>query len=149
VADTVKTGILENLETVLQGITVAGGYHRNVRTVSRLAKELTDAQGDMIFIAASREKKTNMSPMLTESTMTVFLAALVYEQDDLAQAIDEIASDITKVVSIDETRGNKAISTNVVGIEDAATEATDPLGSCLVEVEIVYRHQWGDPTATA
>ena len=146
-ADPTKTLIVENLQTALQNITVANGYHRNVRTVSRLAKELSDAQGDAIFIAACREKKVPMSTTLrTEVTLTVMLAAIVYEQGDLAQAIDEIATDIEKAISVDESRGSKATSTNFVSVEDAATEGTDPLGSCLVEVEIVYRHRWGDPT---
>ena len=148
-ADTRKTTILENLQTALQGITVSGGYHRNVRQVSRLAKELTDGQGDFIFIAACRERKDNVSPVITDVYMTVMLAAIVYEQGDLAQAIDEIASDITVALSVDETRGATAISTNVVSIEDAATEGTDPLGSCLVEVEIHYRHRWGSPVTAA
>jgi hypothetical protein len=149
VADTRKTTILENLQTALQGINGTGSYHRKVRQVSRLAKELSDGQGDFIFIFGCRETKDNVSPVITNVRLTVMLAAIVYEQGDLAQAIDEIASDITVAISADETRGGVAISTNVVSIEDAATEGTDPLGSCLVEVEIQYRHRWGSPVTAA
>lgn len=148
-ADSIKSQILDNIVTTLQGVTAANGYNRTIRAVSRSAKSLMEAARDMVFVGASRvEYPTSLEPN-SSALLTVMLDCVAEDMDNLPKAVDDLASDVVKALGVDVTRGTLAIDTNVISIEELIMEDLEPMGACLVEVQVKFRHEWGDPYTAA
>jgi hypothetical protein len=145
VADTLKTQILDNLVTVIDAIVANGTYNRTVRAASRAAKTLTEAQRDVVFITNSPVTKIQLVNSVTQCTLTAFVACVVEDATDLDKAVDDMAADVEKAICTDITRSGSAIDTNVVSVENQVIEEMSPMGTCVLEVSILYRHQFGDP----
>ena len=144
-ADTIKTQILANLITAIEGVTEANGYNRTVRAVARESKSLATAERDLVFVSSQREVKTFLESSLVEVTLHVGIACVIEDRSDLAKAVDDIAADIEKAICVDTSRGTLAKDTQVVGTEDHTSADMEPMGSSVMEVEITFRHAFGNP----
>jgi len=145
VADTIKTQIVSDMVSAIENITVANGYNRNVRKVSSSALPVSDAQRDLVFLMTGRETKEDRTNSVTECNLTVMVGCVVEDYSNLMKAVHDIAADVTKALLSDITRGGLAVDTRIVSIEDQLNEDLEPLGTCILEVLVKYRHLWGDP----
>jgi hypothetical protein len=149
VPDTIKTQILANLITAIEGVTEANGYNRTVRAVAREAKDLNTPERDLVFVSSQHETKGR--PLLNnkvEVVLHIGIACVVEERNDLAKAVDNIAADVEKAICTDVSRGTLAIDTVVTRTEDHVVADLEPLGSSVMEVEITFRHAFGNPYST-
>jgi len=145
VSDTVKTRIVSDLMSAIENVTKKNGYNRTVRKVSTTSVPVTDAQRDLVFITTGNETKTDRTNAVTECSLTVMIGCVVEDFSDLMKAVHDISADVTKAILSDPTRGGLAVDTRVSRIEDQVSSDLEPLGSCIMEVQIRYRHAWGDP----
>ena len=146
VADTIKTQILSNLITAIEGVTEANGYNRTVRKVAREAKDLNTPQRDLVFVSTQFETKGE--PLLDNKvgvTLHLTVVCIVEDSSDLAKAVDNISADVEKAICTDVSRGTLAIDTVVTRTEDHVVSDLEPMGSSVMEVEITYRHTFGNP----
>lgn len=144
-ADTRKTQIIDNLVDAIATVTAANGYNRTVRFCSSKIQPIDRVQRDIVFVTTIQERKENETNNFTDVTLTVHVGCIVEDRTDLTKAVHDMAADVTKAISTDPTRGGLAIDTNVVTVTDEIASDLEPEGSCLLEVEIRYRHKWGDP----
>ena len=145
-ADTIKTQILSNLITAIEGVTEANGYNRTVRKAAREAKDLNTPLRDLVFVSTQFETKDK--PLLSdkvEVTLHITIACVVEDSSDLAKAVDNIAADVEKAICTDVSRGTLAIDTVVTRTEDHVVSDLEPMGSSVMEVEITFRHAFGNP----
>ena len=149
-ADPIVTRICDNLVTTLRGITKAAGYSRDVRHVSKTAVGPDQPLRDSITVAGVTERKTDADATAGRKVeLVVLLGCLVDENDDVGLAIQELAADVEKILSIDFQRSNLAIDTKVVSVVYDISEDLKPLGDCVIELSIPYKHKWGDPRTVA
>jgi hypothetical protein len=138
--------IIENLVDTLEDVTETAGYNRTLRTVTDKLTIPTSALRDIAFVAGVREAKKYAScNNVVQSTMTVLINVVVEEGDDLTLAVRQAAADVEKILHVDPKRGALACDTKIVSVEYETFSDNEPLGSCTLEVEILYRHRANDP----
>lgn len=147
--DTVKTRILDDIVDTIKGIASGAQFRRTVRRAGRKVLPLTDSLRDMVYVASHREEKSDLAPTVKQVKLYVDLECVVEDTNDVAQAVDDIATDIETALDIDVTRNSLAIDTNVMGSEDYLIEELEPQGVCVVHVQVMYRHVRGDPRTVA
>lgn len=144
-ANPVKTSILQNLVTTLQGINTAAGYERTIKTVTRSAAGIPAmAAMDAACILSCDIRKEHLCSC-TVCTMTVLVMVMAEERYDLPTAIDDLEAAVEKALAVDITRGGFALDTKVVGAREAVSEELEGLGGSVIEIEIKFRHTVGDP----
>jgi hypothetical protein len=147
---TVRENILENLKTVLSGITTANGYQNDIQSVQRWRQ-----QGNSLVLvpcavvnAGPEEKDPVPNPFMT-CKLTVYLDIWARQDDADPQSTDTLLNsllgDVEKAVMQDVTRGGFAKDTNIKSNTLFETLEGQPYSGIVMEVEIVYQHKQGDP----
>jgi len=67
------------------------------------------------------------------------------QDDDTADAIDQLAADVEKALSVDISRNDLAYDTKIQAVRKFISEDMQPEGNCEIDVLINYRHVEGDP----
>jgi hypothetical protein len=143
-ADPVSNAILDHVITTIGAIESGATYSRTVRECKRLVSVPQDiAQFDSVFVFDAGTTKDYLTGQ-TRCEMSLMLFCAV-QDDDPATAIDQIAADVEKALSVDITRNDKAIDTKITAIRKELSEDNSPEGYCEMDVLIIYRHQEGDP----
>ena len=149
--NSVRENILDNIETTLQGITVANGYNYTftAETVQRWKQHgnnFVDVPC-IVINAAPEEKAPGPDPYLTcRLTVHIDVWTRQIESDNTPtdKIINKLLADVEKALMADHTRGGSARETNLVG--NVPFEAVD--GShvgIIVDIEIVYQHLRTNP----
>ena len=147
-SDSLKTQILDNLVTAIEGVTEANGYSRTVRAVSREAKDLVSAERDMVYVESQYQtKEKELLSDKVEVELHVGLVCVVEDRSSLSQAVDDLTRDIEKAIKVDGTRGGLAKDTRVLRVDDHVVEELEPTAGAIMEVEITFRHTFGNPDA--
>lgn len=149
-ADTVREKIMQNIVTVLQGITVAAGYNNTIAAVERY-KAYGNHSVDIpaIVVSEGDESDSNNADPLTSCVMEVYLAVGTRqaESDTAASGavLNSLLGDIKKAVMTDHTRGGYAIDTEFKSIEPFEIEAGNAQIGLLISLEVQYRHLITNP----
>ena len=144
-ADTIVTQILDDIVSTLKGVTVSGGYNRNIRTALRTATSFTEMPRlDCVFVSADSETKEELSGR-SQCLLTVTLTAFAEDSNDTVAAAHDLGADIHKALYVDPTRSNLAIDTSVISVSYFGIEGNETVSGCTVELQILYRHDYGDP----
>jgi hypothetical protein len=145
-ADTVEYSILDNITTTLQGVSTANGYNRNIKDATLDTQTFVSQHADAVYIESVEQIKESKLNSVTECTLTVAVVCKAVDGSNLSKAIADLSADVEKALCVDEKRSSNAVSTNIVAVRDRWNSEEDPTeGGCVIEVEILYRHQRGDP----
>lgn len=142
-ANSKRKSILNYLrDTTLPGITVAGGYSQDIKTVERGIRPLdalADSNLPAIFIGKTIEKRQNITRNQYQSFITVFLVGFVDGSDGTSpqEALDDLIGDTTKAVETDRTLGGNA---KWLEMKNVTTDDGNlgPRAAFVMEVEISY-----------
>ncbi|MAB56863.1 MAG: hypothetical protein CL524_04860 [Aequorivita sp.] len=139
-----RKDILDNIETVLNTITTGNGYKTTVTTVEPVAKGWGDmGAGLKPFIGFSPgSERFDYQPC--GSIRVVLGIALTCHisgstQGARSSALNDLLDDIIKALSLDTSRGGKAISTTISQVEtDEGSPDSSYEGSMLIRVDVAY-----------
>jgi hypothetical protein len=148
-ADTIMTQIIQNVVTTLEGITEDAGYNRTVQIVNDTATTPDSSLGDSVCVAAVSEQKQNVANDQKDVVLTLILNCTVNQYDAFQQAVSDLAADVEKSLCVDGGRGGLATDTNIVSTNYWLSEDLRPTGGCVITVEILFSHKWGDPYSLA
>jgi len=140
----VSNTIIDNVVSTIAAITAGATYERTVKVCERLTFLPSGiTQYDAVFVYDGGFTKDYLSTQ-TRVVMNLLLDCWVMD-DDPATAIDQLAADIEKALSVDLSRGNNAIDTKITAGRKYVNEDMKPEANCELDVQITYRHQEGDP----
>lgn len=141
----VRESILNNLETVLTGITTVAGYENNIASVQRW-KQRGNPLKDVpciVITAGPEEKKKGPNPLIT-ARLKVYLELYTRQDEGDSTATDtflnSILKDIEKALYADVTRAGKAVDTDIQEVIPFGAEVGNGHAGLIVGVEILYRH---------
>jgi hypothetical protein len=148
-ATPLDTQIINNVVTTISAITAGATYSRTVNVCERLTYIISEtSEYDAVFIYDAGCTKSYLDSSVVECVQNVMLDCWA-QDDDTAEAIDQLAADIEKALSVDITRGSLARDTQIRAITKTITEDQKPEANCTIEITIMYRHADGDPYTTA
>lgn len=145
-----RTGILLDILSTLQGITVSNGYNTEVTAVGTtlLSREEARLIGEppVLCFGPGKDIPTHMAFEDMRVVMPVVILGYIEETEwaDRSAKLNLLIDDIIAVLSVDTTRGENCVSTYFSGFDtdeqdpDAATGLKDGGGTCIVELSIPY-----------
>ena len=152
--------IIQNVVTVVDGVTVANGYNQNLDAVRPLRLDLDDVgpavNGKVVVVhddpAVDEEHSNAGNPARQAWKLMVTLIAYVLPSDDSATAIDtlinRVRADLEKALQVDPTRGGLAVWTMPAGSQKFVLEGGGVTGVA-VFADVLYRTPIGDPYTNA
>ncbi len=152
--ETVRERILQNIKTVLEGVTIANGYNFDFTTAtvqrwSMHGNRMVDMP--MVVISPGDEDESSMPNPFEECLLTLYLDIFFVNDDNDPVPTDtylnRLQGDIKKAVLQDPTRGGEAVDTDVLGTTPFETTEAQPYAGIIMEVRVRYRHLRKDPTA--
>ena len=147
---------MKNLQTTLQGITVANGYANTLLAVERVLQRGQSSQAPMAYVLegdddVTTNEESGQIGLLLRRTLTVGIV-LIVQQDEAVDArsasevMNSLIADVQKALQGDYQRGGVAIDTHEHSISPVQTEEGMPVLSSTVAYRIEYRHRRTDPT---
>jgi len=152
--ETVRERILQNIKTVLEGVTIANGYNfdftpATVQRWSMHGNRMVDMP--MVVISPGDEDESSMPNPFEECLLTLYLDIFfVNDENDPVPTdtyLNRLQGDIKKAILQDSTRAGNAIDTDVLGTTPFETTEAQPYAGIIMEVRVRYRHLRTDPTA--
>lgn len=152
--ETVRERILQNIKTVLEGITIANGYNfdftpATVQRWSMHGNRMVDMP--MVVISPGDEDESSLPNPFEECLLTLYLDIFfVNEENDPVPTdtyLNRLQGDIKKAILQDSTRAGNAVDTDVLGTTPFETTEAQPYAGIIMEVRVSYRHLRTDPTA--
>ncbi len=152
--ETVRERILQNIKTVLEGVTIVNGYNFdfNPQTVQRWSmhgNRMVDMP--MVVISPGDEDESSLPNPFEECLLTLYLDIFfVNEENDPVSTdtyLNRLQGDIKKAILQDSTRAGNAVDTDVLGTTPFETTEAQPYAGIIMEVRVRYRHLRTDPTA--
>jgi len=130
-ADAVRKLILQNIRVELQKILVENGYHNDLEpnAVRRAAGTgLTASELPTLFIVAGTETAEEGPPGLTTWELGVTVEAHLRESnpEKLADAVEDIASDIRRAMHVDNGRGKRPDGSGAANAIDTVDVSAEP-----------------------
>lgn len=118
----IREDIINNIESTLAGITVAGGYNNNIGVVTRESERFehySTSEYPIALIVWDSETKEGMDAAYNtvESDLVIIIRGAVYATSAIETALNNFIEDIEKVLAVDTTRNNKAEFTAPMAIE--------------------------------
>tara|TARA_R110000824_G_scaffold401624_1_gene613168 strand:+ start:110 stop:565 length:456 start_codon:yes stop_codon:yes gene_type:complete len=144
-----RTSILSNMSTTLAGITTGNGYNTTVVTVEGEAKTWADVPASLkpwIGYVPTAETLQYLPGNQIRVVLPVQLICHIVGQTQSARsvALNNLLDDVIAVLSVDTTRGSKAISTTVLSVEtDEGAPGAIGEGSMVLAVEVAYMRTSG------
>lgn len=145
--------ILDDIDTALKTISVAGGFKTDVATVERGWREWSDVgAGEMPWIgrAVVETRPEHLPGRLIRPVMSLTIAAYVNngETDATEAAISDLHDDIIAALEKDTTRAGNAIQTTWVATrsDEFAPDRIDSqggVGQVLMDFEVAYLRTTG------
>ncbi len=152
--ETVRERILQNIKTVLEGVTIANGYNfdftpATVQRWSMHGNRMVDMP--MVVISPGDEDESSLPNPFEECLLTLYLDIFfVNEENDPVPTdtyLNRLQGDIKKAILQDSTRAGNAVDTDVLGTTPFETTEAQPYAGIIMEVRVRYRHLRTDPTA--
>lgn len=146
----IRESILENIKTVLEAITVVGGYNNDIESVQRW-KQRGNITKDVpcIVINAGMEVKDPGPDPQSTCKFTVTLDVYMRQDDtdttNSDTALNSLYLDIEKALMADYTRGGYAEETSIRSAVPFESVEGQPTFGIIIELEIMYRHSRTDP----
>ncbi len=151
--ETVRERIIQNIKTVLEGVTIANGYNfdftpQTVQRWSMHGNRMVDMP--MVVISPGDEDESSLPNPFEECHITLYLDIFFINDENDAVSTDtylnRLQGDIKKAILQDATRGGNAIDTDVLGTTPFETTEAQPYAGIIIEARIRYRHLRNDPT---
>ena len=143
--------ILDNIEERLKFIRQVDGYFNtveagNIQRVLGIPTNITEFPA--LFIIAGPEDAEDTPTGYVTSRFLVGISAWIKGTlETLPQAIENILSDIKKLMQVDTTRGGNAIDTSYTGVgQPTLNEITAPVGFIDISFTVTYRTLREDPS---
>jgi len=152
--ETVRERILQNIKTVLEGVTIANGYNfdftpATVQRWSMHGNRMVDMP--MVVISPGDEDESSMPNPFEECLLTLYIDTFfVNDENDPVPTdtyLNRLQGDIKKAILQDSTRAGNAVDTDVLGTTPFETTEAQPYAGIIMEVRVRYRHLRTDPTA--
>ena len=152
--ETIRERILQNIKTVLEGVTIANGYNfdftpATVQRWSMHGNRMVDMP--MVVISPGDEDESSLPNPFEECLLTLYLDIFfVNEENDPVPTdtyLNRLQGDIKKAILQDSTRAGNAVDTDVLGTTPFETTEAQPYAGIIIEVRVRYRHLRTDPTA--
>ncbi len=152
--ETVRERILQNIKTVLEGVTIANGYNfdftpATVQRWSMHGNRMVDMP--MVVISPGDEDESSMPNPFEECLLTLYLDIFFVNDENVPVPTDtylnRLQGDIKKAILQDSTRAGNAVDTDVLGTTPFETTEAQPYAGIIMEVRVRYRHLRTDPTA--
>ena len=152
--ETVRERILQNIKTVLEGVTIANGYNfdftpATVQRWSMHGNRMVDMP--MVVISPGDEDESSLPNPFEECFLTLYLDIFfVNDENDPVPTdtyLNRLQGDIKKAILQDSTRAGNAVDTDVLGTTPFETTEAQPYAGIIMEVRVRYRHLRTDPTA--
>ena len=148
--DSVRSLILQNLQTTIRGLQIAGGYNfdwRNAYTRARLLDDFKTYPSANLTDAGLTYDSSAASCLAREWSVRIDAAQKVIEEDgDDAQTVaDQVLEDLEKAVLVDPTRGGNAMDTVPTSATVKTPETSAPFVVVTLIVQIRFRTHWNDP----
>lgn len=144
--------ILDNLKTVLEAITVGGGYKSTVARVEPLVRDAADVDKALrpyLCFIAGRTRYAHLPGGNVRAVMTVHIVGHVAgsSDSDAAAKLSNLEDDVWKALNTDTTRGGNAVMTTITESEtdegDPDKQSTVGAGTFELTAEIVYNRTTG------
>ena len=150
-ADSVRRLIIENLVTLIEGLTVANGYHYGwTNCFTRGRPSAGDIPGPFCNLITGRESYETIACPKWVRSLPIRLVAIhraFEENDDEGEEVAEnMLADLEKALVVDITRGGNATDTLLIANQLSTPLAVTPEVGCELEIEILYGTALGDPT---
>ena len=143
----VRQSIIDNMYTVLSGISTSGGYKTNVTTVEILGKVWAQVPQGLRPWVGIFPRSTKYQYLPANRVRAVFRISLIahVSAGTMAakrEALNDLEDDIFEALNADTTRNLNAISTTIVETE---TDEGDPEseGSMVIDVDVAYMRTTG------
>jgi len=152
--ETIRERILQNIKTVLEGVTIVNGYNfdftpATVQRWSMHGNRMVDMP--MVVISPGDEDESSLPNPFEECLLTLYLDIFfVNEENDPVPTdtyLNRLQGDIKKAILQDSTRAGNAVDTDVLGTTPFETTEAQPYAGIIMEVRVRYRHLRTDPTA--
>jgi hypothetical protein len=152
--ESIRERILQNIKTVLEGVTIANGYNfdftpATVQRWSMHGNRMVDMP--MVVISPGDEDESSLPNPFEECLLTLYLDIFfVNEENDPVPTdtyLNRLQGDIKKAILQDSTRAGNAVDTDVLGTTPFETTEAQPYAGIIIEVRVRYRHLRTDPTA--
>ena len=152
--ETIRERILQNIKTVLEGVTIANGYNfdftpATVQRWSMHGNRMVDMP--MVVISPGDEDESSLPNPFEECLLTLYLDIFfVNDENDPVPTdtyLNRLQGDIKKAILQDSTRAGNAVDTDVLGTTPFETTEAQPYAGIIMEVRVRYRHLRTDPTA--
>jgi hypothetical protein len=152
--------ILQNVKTVVDGITVVAGYNQDLDAVRPTKMDFDDGapavNGKVVILCDDPEPNVEKSnagnPARQAWTLSLVLVAYVIPSDTSTTPIDtlinRVRADIEKALQADPYRGELAVDTSPAGSQKFVEEGGAACGVA-VFVDVVYRTPINDPYTAA
>jgi hypothetical protein len=148
----IKESILENIKTVLEGVTVGAGYNNSLADVQRFQQRgnsISDVPC-VVITAGPEDKEDRPDPQKT-CTLTVNIDLYLRDDDDDTvnsdTSLNSVLLDIEKALMIDYTRGDYAAETHIRRITPFTVIDGGVNYGAQIEVDVIYKHSRTNPAA--
>lgn len=155
--DSVCERIMQQIQTTLEGITVAAGYANTMISVQRFSQGgQVLAETPMCVLMQGGDDVELQGPLgggfdLVSRNLTVSVVLIHRHDQEMdprssAAVMNSLIQDVQKAMQVDDRRGGLAITTEEVGVGELDAEEGQPELVQTVGYRIRYRHRRTDPT---
>lgn len=148
-ADTVRELILQNIKSDLEAVLVANSFEEDIQIVRRPPQNpvVIDARPGFNVVDLGDSSQIPGVRLESENRLNFAIVAVDEEADEaeLAAKVERLRGDATKKLYEDRTRGGNAISTIIESGITGLHQDQIPIGTCMLNGEVVYRVLITDP----
>lgn len=154
--DSIVERIMKQLQTTIEGITVANGYANTIHSVQRLqADGQPPMQGNGVLVIDGDDVVVGTTLAgaysLTERRRHVDLVIIAQQDVDTdsrsaAELMNSLESDVRKAVNADWTRGGLALDTEETQAGEIDVQVGMPELRRVLGFDVRFRHRRTDPT---
>jgi hypothetical protein len=154
-SDSIREQIMKNIQTTLQGITIAGGYANELTAVERVLQRGQSSTPPMAYVLEGDDNITGSADsgpvgLLLRRTLTLGVVLVVQQDEDIdaksaSEVMNSLIADVQKALQVDYQRGGLAIDTLEDSVSAIQQDEGMPTLSSVIAYRIDYRHRRTDP----
>lgn len=148
-----REAILDDVQTTLEGITVANGYKTTVVTVERVIRHWGDVGSSLrpwLGYMSQPQRFTHQPFGQMRTVMPLYIAGHITASTKAAAAaaLTNLEDDIIAALEADTTRGGNAVMTHIISQQDDAgdpdtVDSQGVSGTLELIAEVVYQRDTG------
>ena len=144
---TIRESILSNIDTTLAAIATTPATYKTVPgTVRRWNGNSFEVPTyPCIIVVPNGETHDDGRIGIVQHTMNLLIVCGVYDSN-WKTALQDLVTDVRVALTTDWTRGGKALTTQILNDQVFEAEPTNPLAEAQVNVRVLYRTLYSDPT---